>query len=84
MKINIQDYKRIIERWAKSVVFQKEYDISEEADFGDFYGFAFKVKNKYNNAYLCIDKKSLDIFTFNPSQNIKLFKKRIVLRETHN
>lgn len=49
-------------------------------DFGEFYGFAFSEEKlpqneMFGSGYDCIDKNTGEIFSFVPTQNLKLFRK---------
>ena len=77
--ISIHNAYKVVKKWASTIAFRdKKIVLIEASDFGTFYGFVFKAKNIYNNAYWCIDKKTLKLFLFLPVQNVKIFNNRHV------
>lgn len=76
--ISIRDMYNAVRRWAKATAFRdEEPELIEASDFGQFYGFMFKVDNIYNNAYWCIDKKTYRPSLFLPVQDVELYNNRI-------
>lgn len=77
---NIREIYKTVRIWAQSTGFRdSELVLVEAADFGKFYGFAFKAKNIYNNAYWCVDKRTMKPNMFLPVQDPALYKARIII-----
>ncbi len=72
----------VIKRYAEKSMGKENAKIVEVCDFGNKYGFLFNVKNKYDNAYWCVDKKNYKITMFTPNTNIKMFMKRKIISES--
>lgn len=74
---SIRNVYDAVKKWAESTAFRNTgATLVEASDFGEFYGFVFEAKNIYNNAYWCINKKTLKLFMFLPVQNAKIFNSR--------
>lgn len=75
---SIREIYRTVRMWAQSTGFRNEdLVLVEAADFGKFYGFAFKAENIYNNAYWCVDKATMKLTMFLPVQDPAAYKARI-------
>lgn len=74
---SIRNVYDAVKKWAESTAFRNTgAALVEASDFGEFYGFVFEAKNIYNNAYWCMNKKTLKLFMFLPVQNAKIFNNR--------
>lgn len=79
-KLNLNILYKVVRKWMEAVDSNnKNAELSEICDFGDYYGFCFISENKYENIYWCVDKLTYEPFTVRPSQIIKLFKNRKIL-----
>ena len=77
MKIEI--IREEIKRYAETICGGEELRTSEVCDFGDKYGFLFDAKNRYDNAYWCVDKQNYAITIFLPYTDAKLFRERKII-----
>ena len=53
--------------------------VEEICDFGDSYGFLFKIEDRFANLYWCVEKDTYKPFSFRPNMDMKKFTNRKIL-----